>query len=289
MHLSIIGVGNIGGALARVFAAHPEIEIALWDADPARVPNRGSFESVVREAEIIFICTPARVVPEVLHKAKGFLKPATLIVSLSKGLQEGGVTMDVVLENGLPESQPFALLAGPLLAPEVLQGMPARGLVASTYQQAGILNEVFAHSSVSLDFSSEVSVVALCSVLKNVYALALGIADGLGWGFSAQGALTAQALAEMQALIAHLGHTQTVPLLCVADFFATAFSPDSHNHRAGKQYAVEGPTSLSSEGLVSLGPLIEKVGGNIASFLILDQLRQVIVEHKPAREVFYWC
>jgi len=218
------------------------------------------------------------------------LKRRTVVVSVSKGLdRQTGDTVDVLLSKRLPDGQPFILLSGPMLAEEILQNLGAAAVAASSSPKArrAIVN-LFAGSDLNVQASDDTAGVALAGVLKNVYAICLGVADGLGWGGNRRGWLTCKAASEMRQILKdQKSDPDTVMTSAgLADLVSTGFSRYSSNHQTGEDLAKRVKGGVKSEGAVSLPALLKKLGGKPDRYPLLNTLSGVILRRKNVHKAF---
>lgn len=283
-----IGAGEIGTALAHLIGNRTNVE--MWDKDTKRAQNMRSLEKSVPEASVIFVCVPSWVVRELLVRIAPFLHPEAVVVSLAKGIEEKTLkTMDAVLAETLPSTQRFAILGGPLLAEELMIDLPGVGVFASKFRESFMeIIPLFAGSPVRLEYSDDPHAVALSGVLKNIYAVGLGVADGLGWGWNGKGWLAAQAIREMVKIISLVGgRVNTVSDSAgTGDFLATAMSPDSHNRKAGREIAENGTCKVPGEGCRSVPSVLELLKEDINQFSFLFALNRIINKHEDPKAVF---
>lgn len=287
-NILFIGAGEIGTALAHGIGDRARIE--LWDKDPAKAPNMRPLKESVPEASVVFLCTPSWTVRELLAQVAPLLHPETIVISLAKGIEEKTLlTMDAVLKESLPTGQRFAILGGPLLAEELMANLPSVGVFASHAPEAfRQVAPLFAGSPVRLEYANNVHGVALAAVLKNVYAVGLGIADGLGWGWNGKGWLAAKAVSEIAAVLTLLGD-QSVSAMSSAsagDFLATAMSPDSRNREAGREIAAHGECTVPSEGCRSIPSVLVLLKNDVHRFPFLLCLDRIIHQHEHPQAVF---
>ena len=193
----IIGAGEIGTALAEVLKNKAVVD--LWDYDLSRVPDQKPLEQTVPAADYIFLCVPSQAMRPVVLNIKKMLNKKTGLVCLSKGVElKTKKIMPEVLKEILPVGQPFAMLGGPMLAGELKTKKPGVAVLASKNLKVFInLQKIFSDSIVRLEITTDIVGTAWSGVLKNVYAMALGMADGLGWGANAQAWLLSECLTEM--------------------------------------------------------------------------------------------
>ncbi len=288
MNIAIIGAGEIGRALAHVFKKNAQIE--FWDKDSSGLPDMKPLKEVVRHASVIFLCIPSWAIREVALQMKSFIDSSSVIVSLAKGIeQETFKTMDAVLGELFLEGQPVAVLGGPLLAEELLKDMPGVGIFASKDSHAfDLARPLFDGTHVRLEYVDDPRAVALVSVFKNVYAVALGIAEGLCWGWNAKGWLASRAMEEMRDIVVSVGSDSRIASgpAGAGDFLATAMSPDSRNRTTGIEIARTGRCEVPSEGCRSLPHVIALLGSKKVYCPILTALDQIINKHEEPKTIF---
>lgn len=285
----IVGAGEIGTAIGNTLKKKGA-EVAYADADPARVRGESPLEESVRAAGFIFLCTPSWAVREVLQKVMPLLKPETVIVSCSKGLEgETGYTTNEILSRLLPWEQPYALISGPMIAEELVAGGEGIAICAASREETcESVATLFKDSSVHLEYTPFVHATALMGAMKNIYAVALGISDGLGWNGNLKGWLLGQAVGEMSHIAGVVGETGK---LCfetagLADLVATGWSPHSRNRLLGEETVKKGAPSRKGEGIASLESLYRRLGKEVEKLPLLKALHSVIMEGKGPKEVF---
>lgn len=289
----IIGAGKIGQAIAHFLQTHPTgpVTIHFWDKDPSKVPEQKPYTDLLPSADFVFFCVPSWVLREALTTCKPCMNEKAIILTVSKGIEESThKTVDQLLAEIYPHHH-WALLLGPMLAEEILRGLPASAAVATkeprTYRE---VSRIFKGSMLKLEQVSYPHHAAVASVLKNVYSLAMGLTDGLGWGNNQKGAFAAQAIKEMHAVMKALRSDASI-LNCPAgipDFLATAFSPTSRNRILGEEIIKNGHCTFKSEGYVALPSLIRLLGSKTRPFPILHALRRVLLkgEHAEIAAIF---
>lgn len=261
--IGIIGAGDIGGAVGQALT-RAQTQVLYYDKDPSK-STTGSIEDLVRACPVLLLCVPSWAVEEVskaIHKA-AHPTESRLVVALSKGVAPGFVTMDKLLGDHLPKHYHIGLLYGPLLAEEIAQQRPANGVLGlseTTYFEP--LRVQFAGAGIYIEATGDLKGLAVCGVLKNVYAISLGMCDGLRLGLNAKGRLAVMALAEIKRLLSELGGDPRTAegTAGLGDLLSTGFSGNSFNYRIGKSLA-EGIVNprIKSEGLVALNELGRKI------------------------------
>lgn len=285
----IIGAGEIGCAIKSVLKRRGTA-IFLFDKNPAKMPEQKSLAEIIPETDFLFFCIPSWVLNTAIKDVLLYLNPKTVVISLSKGIEEKThQTSDEILARALPKNQRFALLHGPMIAEEITKGMAGVGVVATARKETfELLNELFRNSNLILEHSEEVHSVALAGVLKNIYSIALGIADGLNWSGNQKGWLVSLAINEMAKILEILGGKKEIAYGAagLGDLIATGYSPHSRNRKVGEEVAKTGKCCLESEGQISLQSLLELLGERKNIFPLLIALENILMSHQNAKEVF---
>lgn len=277
-------MGEIGGALHHVLQSQKGVTVAGWDKNASKIPNQTSLQENLHEAEIVFLCIPSWNLRGALASITPHLSPTASIISLAKGIEKESCRLaDELLKEQLHEHE-FGILGGPMIAEEMLLDKLTCGIFASDSATLRTrVKKLFKNSGVHIVASKDVRGVTMCGVLKNAYTLSIGIAEGLGMGENAKGALFSHALGEMQVLIKLLGgKTQTVLGLAGAgDLFATAMSPHSRNRTVGVVLGTGGDGHLESEGFMSLTCLEKLLPQDARKLQLLDCLIKIGHEQAP--------
>ncbi len=280
--IAILGAGSWGLTLARHLFGKGH-RVVVWDAFPERVaglaekradelrlpgvriPDGVVFSADIREAladaSVCLMAVPSHGFRETLKRALPYMPER--IVSATKGLELGtGKTMSEITLDESPGSL-YATLTGPSIAREVVRGLPASVVAASDDPDyARHIQELFSTNSFRVYRGSDVRGAELGGALKNVIALACGMADGMGLGYNAKSALVTRGLAELMRLAVRLGaRPETLSGLAgMGDLVVTAFSPDSRNRTLGEKV---GRGQEPSEAVASMVEVAE--GVNTAS------------------------
>jgi glycerol-3-phosphate dehydrogenase (NAD(P)+) len=286
----IIGAGEIGQALAEILTPNHDLTIHLWDKDPRKSRSALTLPALVAAADQIFLAIPAHAIRTVIKSIAKKLHPATLIICLSKSLDHStGETTDQLLEDELPAQQPFFLLNGPMIAEELCQGGYGYAMLASHKKNNGkTVIATFKKSLLHFQVTSDLRGVAVAGVMKNVYAMALGIADGLHWCHNERGWLVMQCLDEMKEVISLLGGKKTTgdSLAGIADLIATGSSDNSCNYRYGKYLVQKTGAGTPGEGSRSVPLLYKRLKNKTAQLPILNALIKILVKKYHALTVF---
>lgn len=285
--VAIIGAGAMGQALGALMAKRALV--LYWDAAPGKVPGQRPLPEILQNAEVVFLCVPSGAVRAAAEAAAPYLKREVAVVTIAKGIEaETGKFMPEVLKESLRPGQPCGLVSGPMLASELMAGQGGAGVAAvsrqSAYQKIAAL---CAGSSLSLAYSKELSAVALGGVLKNIYAVIIGIALGLGWKHNRIGALISAAADEMIHIFGayDLSVKTVIGPACLGDLVATGLSADSRNHQTGEKLALnEEGESEGTRSLPFVFKRVKKLGrGNLP---LLFALADVLKKKKTAHAAF---
>lgn len=258
MQVAVIGAGSWGTTVAHLCAQNaPTIlwarreEVAVDIRDHRRnsaylagfdlhasLRATASLEEAVRAADLLVMGVPSHVMRDTARELAPHLRPWVPVVSLSKGLEQGTrLRMTQVLDQELP-GHPTGVLTGPNLAKEILLGDAAATVVAMADSSlAEALQDVFGNDLLRVYTNPDVVGCEVGGALKNVMAIASGMADGLGTGDNTRAAIITRGLAELTRLgVAMGGRASTFAgLTGMGDLIATCISPQSRNRYVGEQ------------------------------------------------------
>lgn len=264
MRVVVLGGGSWGTTVASL-AAH-NTDTTLWCRDestadsindgnanerylpgfelPATLDATTDLAAAVSAADVLVMGVPSHVFRSTLTLAKPFVRPWVPVVSLTKGLERGtALRMSEVANEVLP-GHPAGALSGPNLAKEILAGDAAASVIAMADDVvAEALQAVLTTDLFRVYMSSDVTGCELGGALKNVIALASGMADGLGTGDNTRAAVITRGLAELTRLgIVMGGQAQTFAGLAgMGDLLATCMSTQSRNRFVGEQLGLGRP------------------------------------------------
>lgn len=283
----IIGAGAMGQVMGALIAK--KATVLYWDTVPGKVPNQRELSEILEKATVVFLCVPSGAVRGVAMAAAPHLRRGVPVVTMAKGIEiKTGLFMPEVLKESLRPGQPSGLISGPMLASELKTGQGGTGIVAvSTPAGARAILELFAGSSLRLFSSPEVMAVALAGVLKNIYAVIIGIALGLGWRHNRLGTLISDEIKEMLKIfdLYQLPPEMVTGQAGLGDLVATGLSADSRNHQIGEKLAVnEEGTSEGTRSLPFVFKKAKKLGRK--NVPLLFALADVLAKKKTAEAAF---
>lgn len=318
--ISIIGAGGWGTALAIVLGrSRAPHRIALWvrekeileclkneGQNPVFLPGftippetevTGEFDEALSEADLVVIAVPSAHVREACSAMLPSLTPTMAFASATKGLETNSLLrMTEVIEQTIaPKFRPrVAAISGPSFAKEVARGDPTAIVTASTDRQlASELQQEFSGATLRLYTNDDVIGVELGGAIKNVIAIAAGVAEGLGLGHNTIAALITRGLTEMTRLGTAMGaRRETLAGLSgMGDLVLTCTGDLSRNRTVGVELGrgkkledILKPMRTVAEGVgttAAARTLARRVGIEMP---ITEQMYAVLYDGRPARD-----
>ncbi len=234
--IGVIGAGELGQALGHVLEK-TGVQVLYYDHEDSRTTTASI-------GDVVVACST---------------QSLPLVISLSKGVEKSFVTMDYVLRDTLPKGTPYGLIYGPMLANELVAHMMGSGVLALSEMEYGnTVRDIFAKARVYLELTDDLHGTAISGVLKNVYAIAFGMCDGLKLGANARGRLSVMVLREMKRILRDLGsNPETAESLAgLGDLLAAGTGDSSFNYRVGRSIVERiADGNVKSEGLTTLQEL----------------------------------
>lgn len=263
--VAIIGAGNFGSALAHILAFRSDVQVSMWDSDSAKLQKLETLESALSSANIVFLCVPSWSLRGAGEALVPFLASGATVVSPTKGLEQAtNKTSDEVLMDVFAGKGNVVLLHGPMLAAEMMEGLPSFATVACESRDIFTsLQVLFAPTTLTLEYSSDIHGVALAGVLKNIYSIGLGMTEAMRLGSNFRGWYVRAAVREMSAIILACGGSAETAYTSagIGDLVATGLSPTSRNCKVGHELVYTGECSTVSEGGESLPQMMELIRG----------------------------
>lgn len=289
--ITIVGNGQIGQAIIYLLRkTETKNIIEIYDRDEIKNKSHKTLKECLNDSNFIFICVPSWCLKDTLDEIrKNNINPNAILISLSKGIDTSShESVNEMIERHIKKIK-YALFSGPMLAKEILKNKKSFAVVASKDKKVfNKISELFKNTELHLEYSKEIKSIAFSAVLKNIYALAICIIDSSKEDNNLKGFLSAKAVKEMQQIMKILKLNKEVILGTsgLGDFFATVSSEYSQNKKAGIEISTNGSTLLKSEGLISLSPLIARIGKKHKELPILCLLKEIVIEKKdPKTEI----
>lgn len=251
-------------------------------------------KEAVTDADAIIIATASSYVRSTAHSLIPFVKKGQVIINVAKGIEEESLmTMTEIISDELPDAK-VAVLSGPSHAEEVGKRMPTCVVAgAKTKATAEYIQELFANSVFRVYTSPDVLGIELGGSLKNVIALAAGIADGLGFGDNTKAALITRGIKEISKLGDAMGAKLPTfaGLSGIGDLIVTCASMHSRNRRAGILIG-QGKSmgdAMAEVNMVVEGVFCAKAAWKMAQkyqidMPIIEQVNAVLFDNKSAKE-----
>ena len=311
--ISMIGAGSWGIALAVLLYQNGN-EITVWsiiedeitmlkrerehrDKLPGvklseEIEFTTDLEAAIKGRDILVLAVPSPYTRSTAHSMQPYVEPGQIIVNVAKGIEEKTLmTLSEIIAEEIPQAE-VAVLSGPSHAEEVGRGLPTTIVVgAHKKETAEYLQNIFMSEVFRVYISSDMIGIELGAALKNVVALAAGIADGLGYGDNTKAALITRGISEIARLgVVMGGRFETFcGLTGIGDLIVTCASMHSRNRRAG---ILIGQGKTMEEAMTEVKMVVEGVYSAKAakalaekyqvSMPIIEQVNEVLFDHKPA-------
>lgn len=316
MNVTILGAGSWGTALASAFAGCGAATV-LWarNADiveristdhmnprylpdahlPVSIRATSSIDEAVEGADVVLFAVPSAHIRSIIELALPKISGKPVLCHAVKGFDAAtGKTISELLLEYLPDAaRRIGVLAGPSHAEEVVAGLPTT-IVAAAYHRATaeLLQDLLMSPALRVYTNPDVLGAELGGALKNIIALGVGIADGLGFGDNARAALMTRGLTEITRLGVQLGASLLTfsGLSGVGDLIVTCTSRHSRNYQAGKLIG-QGATldeALQTVGMAVEGVSTTRIAVNLArqagiEMPISESINDVLFHQRPAR------
>jgi len=256
-HIGMIGAGSWGTALSILLAEHGH-QVSIWSIDPEEVESMllyrehrtklpgasipedilitTDLEQVIANKDVLVLAVPSPFTRITARKMAPFVKESQIIVDVAKGIEDHTLkTLSEQIKEEIPQAE-VAVLSGPSHAEEVGRGIPTTCVIgARTKKTAEYLQSIFMSDVFRVYISPDIIGIEIGGSLKNVIALAAGIADGLGYGDNTKAALITRGVAEITRLGMKMGGQMTTfaGLSGMGDLIVTCASVHSRNRHAG--------------------------------------------------------
>ena len=314
-NIGIIGAGSWGTALAWLLSNNGS-RVTVWSMIeeeiqmlkegreqkdklpgvilPADMEFTTDLASAVEGKDMLVLAVPSPYTRSTAAKMAPYVKSGQKIINVAKGIEESTLmTLSEIIEEEIPQAE-TAVLSGPSHAEEVGKGIPTTIVVgAKNRQTAEFLQNLFMSPVFRVYISSDVMGIEIGAALKNVVALAAGMADGLGYGDNTKAALITRGIAEIARLgISMGGRIETFyGLTGIGDLIVTCASMHSRNRRAG---ILIGKGASMEEAMKEVKMVVEGVYSAKAGYAlsqkygvsmpIVEQVNRILFEGMPASD-----
>ena len=313
--ISVLGAGSWGTALAVVLHKNGH-EVTIWSIaqdeidmlkkereHKDKLPGVKIAEEIglttdrkeaISGRDMLVVAVPSPYIRSTAKSMAPYVEDGQLLVSVAKGIEEGTLmTLSAILEQEIPQAE-VAVLCGPSHAEEVGIGLPTT-LVAGAKRKetAELVQSTFMNEVLRVYTSPDVLGMELGASLKNVIALAAGMADGLGYGDNTKAALITRGISEIGRLALKMGakYETLSGLTGIGDLIVTCASKHSRNRKAGmligEGYTMEEAmkeVKMVVEGVYSAKAAMELSAKYDVSMPIIEQVNEVLFDGKSAKE-----
>ena len=313
--ISVLGAGSWGTALAVVLHKNGH-EVTIWsiaqdeidmlkkerehkdNLPGVKIAEEIGLTTDLKEAisgrDMLVVAVPSPYIRSTAKSMAPYVEDGQLLVSVAKGIEEGTLmTLSAILEQEIPQAE-VAVLCGPSHAEEVGIGLPTT-LVAGAKRKetAELVQSTFMNEVLRVYTSPDVLGMELGASLKNVIALAAGMADGLGYGDNTKAALITRGISEIGRLALKMGakYETLSGLTGIGDLIVTCASKHSRNRKAGmligEGYTMEEAmkeVKMVVEGVYSAKAAMELSAKYDVSMPIIEQVNEVLFDGKSAKE-----
>ena len=318
LRVAVLGAGSWGTTFAKVladggadvllWARRREVALEITETHrnsgylpginlPRNLRAHDSLERVLAGAAQVYLSVPSQSLRSNLASIRDIMPADVPVVSLMKGVERGtGLRMSEVIENELGvDRNRIAVVSGPNLALEIAKRQPTAAVVASADHDTAVDVAMTASNDYFRSFvNTDVIGTEFGGVLKNLIAVAVGIADGVGYGENTKASIITRGLVELSAFAVAFGaQPETmIGLAGLGDLIATCESPLSRNNTAGRLlgqgYGFEqviAQMNQTAEGLASVGPILALAATKGVSMPIVAQVARVLEGTLDPREL----
>lgn len=316
MTVTVLGAGNMGTAVAKLLGDNG-VRVKIWnyEADtepldqiktgrenkkylpgvklPANIEPESDLKEAVKDASVIFFVLPSSFMAALVKRVAPFLGAKAVCVGVSKGLDEKTMAlMGEVMRKNLPKGARVVNISGPAVARNMAEGeFTAMNAAGQDSRAVKLVQRALESNHLRLVPSADAIGVELGGSFKNVYAMAMGICDGLGLGMNTKAILLVSALDEMARLIVKMGGKEKTVygLSGLGDLLGTGLSPISRNRRFGEELskglskeAAAKAVGQTVEGVGALRILIALARKQRIKLPMAEMLFRIIFEGRPA-------
>jgi glycerol-3-phosphate dehydrogenase (NAD(P)+) len=316
MRIAVLGAGSWGTTVASLLAGRHDCTLCARDPELAREIQEGGvnarylpgftlppglhatadLEKAVHDVDLLVIGVPTRGFRAILTEARPYLPSRIPVVSLAKGFERDTLLRMTELIRDVLPGHPAAALAGPNLAKEIMAGQAAASVIATEdLAVARALQSVLQRGMFRIYINHDVIGCEVGGALKNVVAIATGIAQGLGVGDNTRAAVVSRGLAEITRLgVAIGGEAATFAGLAgMGDLIATCMSPLSRNRTLGEQLGagrtleeIMAGTSTVAEGVGTAATAHELAQRYHVQTPIFDEIYRVLAGEITAEQAY---
>lgn len=285
-NIVFLGAGSIGTALGNSLAVRSDLNVSLLSIEKDVVEaiaashinqkyfpnirlnhalNATTDQNILKDADVVFIAIPSVAVVDYMQVIRLLLPEKAILVNLAKGFGCHDQIISQCLAEHLPN--PVCALKGPSFAREIVNNSPTAFTLASTDAElCRLLEPLFDETNIFIDTTTDLLGVEIVSILKNIYAILIGIVDAHFNSPNLRFMMFTRAFNEMRKILIHFGgHEETMFHYCgIGDFGLTALNDLSRNRTLGlligKGFFNEGiPNKVVLEGRIAMSIILKKL------------------------------
>ncbi|MDF3047181.1 MAG: NAD(P)-dependent glycerol-3-phosphate dehydrogenase [Candidatus Midichloriaceae bacterium] len=301
LSFGIIGAGAWGSAFAKLAAINGN-EVLLWDRSSEvveKINYEQKFKAVksleeLKNCEVIVIALPFQIIRNFLGSNLMHPLQNKTFLLLSKGIEISTHALGHQIFSDAKIANSFAVLSGPNFASEIINSLPAAAVVASENEDLTIaLKNSLMSGTMRIYKSSDVTGVEVCGAVKNVIAIAAGIATGAAYGENAKSALICRSLVEIENLVCELGGAKETVfgLSGIGDLVLTCGSSTSRNFALGFAIGKQGylgdllkDNPKTIEGVSTAKAIKEIATERKISMPICEEVYQILFNNKKVSD-----
>ncbi len=317
--IAILGCGNMGTALALVLAEHAvpvllySIEQDVTDAInrkhinekylagiklPRNISAADNIEDTVRDADMVIFAVPSFALEEVAKHAAHHLKKTALVGCITKGFDaKSGLPLGLEISRWLPLGfkENYCLIGGPAVATELALHKPSAIIIGSRdIKAAKKMAATFQGDTLKAATSEDITGIAYSMVLKNIYAIGMGLCEGLKFPMNTRALVMTVAIQEIGSILEAVGaQSQTAMSLAgLGDLIVTGFSPHGRNRTYGEKLVGSKSKDPKKLGLTTVeGIPASEIGQRLSKKLkvkapLMDAIRACLLADKKFEQPF---
>ena len=280
----------------RIDAARTNVEYLPGVVFPPTLRSTGDLAAALSGAELVVVSVPAKGLRAVISAAAPLIPPRAVVISTTKGIDPDTLQrMSEIIAAAWPQGRDrLVVLSGPNFSAEVGRGLPSATVVASTSPEAALkAQEALMTPTFRVYTSHDPLGVELGGALKNIYAIATGLSDGMGLGLNARAAVITRGIAELTRLGRDLGAEPATfaGLSGLGDLILTCTGDLSRNRRCGlalgqgktlDQFMSENHGVVEGVATTRAAMLLAQRRG--VTMPIVEETHKVLFEGKPPAE-----
>jgi glycerol-3-phosphate dehydrogenase (NAD(P)+) len=308
--VAVLGAGNMGTSVAQVIATNGH-RVLLWSIEQdvleeirdhrlntkyldevhlhERIEPAWHLAECVPGADLVVVAVPSGIVPRLGKDLAAHVSPKQAVLNVAKGLEADThrrMSESLVAALGTSYADSVGSLAGPAIAIEMARGQPVAVIAGMPAEaSAALVQGTLQNENLKVEITTDVAGMEYCAVLKNIYAIALGIADGMRLGMNTKAFLATIATQEMARIVEVLGgRPETVyGLAGLGDVITTGFSPHSRNRTLGEHMGAAGDwrhflRTNTVEGVPACRAMKEILPGRGVATPLMDAVHDAITE-----------